>query len=98
MPGTKNGKRKITRYTLNINEDTIQKGLKMICNEKSICCQKSVKEKWKGLRLFHKCKNCGNEYLKGRFVYYNEGGINSENITENYQKDIWLLRSRTRSS
>jgi len=70
----------------------------MICNQKSKCCQSSVKEIWRGLRLFHICKNCRNEYAIGRIVYYNEGGINVENIIEKIPKDIRLLRSGTRST
>lgn len=70
----------------------------MICDEKSKCCKKSVKERWKGLRLFHTCKNCGNEYAIGRIVYYNEVDINAENIKENNSKVVRLLRSGARST
>ena len=41
-------------------------------SDKSKCCNKPVKEIWRGLKLFHRCTSCGRDYEVGRIVYYQE--------------------------
>jgi len=41
-------------------------------NEKSKCCNRPVKELWRGLKLFHQCTSCGRQREVGRIVYYQD--------------------------